>query len=189
MFRMDLKRLLGGLERNTGAHGRGAERPPREVLSMRFRAAFVTVLVLATGACAVVDARESGRRDSVRYQDDVALDFDDDVQCYRVRDHADHFFYDGFFYRYSDGDWYQSRAFRGPWRVIRVEVLPSRLERWAQIRRERFEAERRREEQARREDWRRREEQAREEARRREEWEQRAEQRARDERQRARDEY
>ncbi len=106
---------------------------------MRFRAAFVTVLVLATGACAVVDARESGRRDSVRYQDDVALDFDDEVQCYRVRDHADHFFHDGWFYRYSDGDWYQSRAFRGPWRVIRVEVLPSRLERWAQFRRERFE--------------------------------------------------
>src|SRR5262245_15517613 len=110
MFRADLKQWMGGRDRTPGRMGEGrgalegASAPGGR--EMRFRAAFVTLLMLTSGACAVVDAREDVRRERVRYEDDVPLFYDDEVECYRVRDHDGYFFDDGYFYRFSDGEWY-----------------------------------------------------------------------------------
>src|SRR5262245_58522038 len=127
---------------------------------MRFRGVFCAVLLLTSTDCAVVEAR-----DNVRTVDNVVVFFDDDIDCYRVRDHDDYYFDDGWFYRFSDGDWFRSRAFAGPWQTVRIEVLPRHFTRWAEIRRARFEEFLRRQDQERREEWRRQEERAREEAR------------------------
>ena len=40
---------------------------------------------------------------------------------------ADYFRYGGYYYTYSNGFWYRSRSYRGPFRVVRADLVPRQI--------------------------------------------------------------
>lgn len=59
---------------------------------------------------------------------DTQLVFDSDLHVYVVVDLADHYFYDGWYFRLHDGRWTTSVSIRGPWTVADFSSVPERLQ-------------------------------------------------------------
>ncbi len=86
-------------------------------------------LALGAAGCVYSDPHLRAWHDRPRYVDGIELIFDSELDCHRVAGYYDHYYYRGQFLRYGDGEWYAGANIHGPWLVIEIRELPSRLRR------------------------------------------------------------
>ena len=89
---------------------------------MRGRKLGLLCCLLLASACVV-----TAPRTQLRSVEGSLLLYDEGLQVYRVRSHADLFYDRHFFYRLDRGTWLRSPAVAGPWQRIQVAAVPPRL--------------------------------------------------------------